>query len=125
MALYEVNVTAVSPSSNETFTASGYFMNMKKRETIAKITELRNNGICPIPENFNNYYAIRYDDCDDTPCTVENHVASYSIFDFMNKLGTIIMDEKYSDWFNANAKTDDPYVDITKMEITAFSMLIR
>ena len=99
MVLCEVNVTAATPSSNETFAASGYYMNMKKRETIAKITELRNNGICPIPENFNNYYAI------------------------MNKLGTIIMDEKYSDWFNANAK--DPYDVITKMEITAFSMLIR
>lgn len=110
MVLCEVTVTAVSPSSNETLTSSGYFMNTKKREASDKITELRDSGNCPIPENFVNYYGIRHSDYDDTPRTVENFV-------FVNNFGTIIMDEKFSQWFNANTKTDDRYVNIENIEI--------
>jgi hypothetical protein len=108
--IYELNITVVSPSSNETLSASGYFMKSNKLETSNKITELRNDGNCPIPENVGNYYGIRHSDYDDTPCKVENFVA-------VNNFGTIIMNDDFSNWFNANTKTEDRYVNIEKMEI--------
>ena len=113
----------VSPASNDTLTASGYFMKMKKRDASDKITELRNSGNCPIPENFSNYYGIRHGDEDwDTPYTVENVVA-------VNNFGTIIMDDEFSNWFNANTNATDKFAVIEKMELidpttreTAFTM---
>lgn len=99
----------VSPASNETLTASGYFTKMNKRKASNKITELRNSGNCPIPENFNIYYCIRHDDDDcATPYTVESLMP-------VNIFGTIIMDEGFSQWLIANTNAADKFAVIEKM----------
>jgi hypothetical protein len=105
----EKSSIVVSPASNETLTASGFFMKTNKREASDKITELRNSGNCPIPENFNIYYGIRHDDEDcATPYTVESLVP-------VNIFGTIIMDDGFSQWLIANTNAADKFAVIEKM----------
>jgi hypothetical protein len=98
--IYEINITVSSiyqryprPPKKEFISSSGYFMKMNERDAFAKIKELRNDGHCPIPENFFNQDSILCSDYDDIPSRVD-----ISSDDSENVFGTIFMDDKFSSW---------------------------